>query len=114
MVTDEDEGQDAVPRGIVDLSHVVTTRAVCTYLLCGFVGIVRLEVDCSCTLAVLEMTARKARRTRTQKKTESSSGLLSPPSSTGDKAGDHDAAGPSLTVISTPSEEDEGQRSKVC
>lgn len=58
------------------------------------------------------MTARKARNTRTQKKTQSGSGLLSPPSSTGDKAGDHDTAGPSPAMISTLPE-DEGQRSKV-
>lgn len=59
-----------------------------------------------------EMTARKTRSTRTQKKVDSGSGLLSPPSSTGDKAGDRDAAGPSSTMI-TPPEEDEDQRSKV-
>ena len=59
------------------------------------------------------MTARKTRSTRTQKKTDTDSGLLSPPSSNGDKAGDRDAAGPSSTVISLPPEEDGGHRSKV-
>ncbi|KAF9648372.1 hypothetical protein BDM02DRAFT_3269586 [Thelephora ganbajun] len=58
------------------------------------------------------MTTRKTRSTRTQKKIETGSGLLSPPSSTGDKAGDRDAAGPSPAMISPPPEEDEDQRPK--
>ena len=64
-------------------------------------------------LVVSGMTTRKTRSTRTKKKTDSDSGLLSPPSSTGDKAGDHDAAGPSSLMISPTPEEDEDQRSKA-
>ena len=64
-------------------------------------------------LALLEMTARKTRSTRTQKKTDSDSGLPSPPYSNGDKTNDNDAAGPSSTMISPPPEEDGGRRSKV-
>lgn len=59
------------------------------------------------------MTARKARSTRKQKKTESGSGLLSPPSSTGDKAGDRDISGPGSRMISPPPEEDEDQELKA-
>ena len=59
------------------------------------------------------MTARKTRSTRTQKKAGTGSGLLSPPSSTGDKAGDRDIVGPRSGMISPLPEEDEDRRSKV-
>ena len=78
-----------------------------------------MEVNCTLRipptlrLALPEMTTRKTRSTRTQKKADTGSGLLSPPSSTGEKAGDRDAPGPSSVMISPPPEEDEGRRSKV-
>ena len=64
-------------------------------------------------LVLPEMAGRKTRSARTQKKTDTGSGLLSPPSSNGDKAGDRDAAGPSSTMISPPPEADEDHLSKV-
>lgn len=118
MVHDRDKGREVDPHGIVDLlSHDQNTR--CLYMFVPWVvGSVRLKAPETLRLVSVwcpksEMTARKTRTTRTQKKTESGSGLLSPPSSTGDKAGDRDAAGPSSTMISPPPEEDEGQGSKV-
>lgn len=64
-------------------------------------------------LVLPEMTTRKTRSTRTQKKTDTGSGLLSPPSSNGDKTGDRDTVGPSSAMISPPPEEDEGYGSKA-
>ena len=61
-----------------------------------------------------EMTARKTRSTRAQKKTNTGSGLPSPPSSSGDgKASDRNAAGTSSAMISPPPEENVDHRSKV-
>ena len=99
------------------------TRAVCACLFGGFVSVNRLLEGRSAArystgplnlTAGAEMTTRKTRSTRTQKKTDTGSGLPSPPSSTGDgKPGDHNAAGPSSAMISPPPGENGDHRSKV-
>ena len=111
------EGEEDDPRGTVDLfSHDQNTRCLHVFVLRVWLER-EIESRLHCQrcgwIPNPEMTTRKTRSTRTQKKTEPGSGLLSPPSSTGDKAGDRDAAGPSSAVISPPSEEDEDRRSQV-
>lgn len=115
---EEGEEEDD-PRGIFDLfSHDQNTRCLCVFVLRVWLER-EIESRLHCQrcgwIPKPEMTARKTRSTRTQKKTEpgSGSGLLSPPSSSGDKTGDRDAAGPSSAMISPPPEEDEDRRSKV-
>jgi hypothetical protein len=89
------------------------TRAVCACLGQSLVGSFGTQgILPTLRLVLPEMTARKTRSTRAQKKTDTGSGLLSPPSSNGDKTGDRDVAGPSSTMISPPPEEDGGRRSK--
>jgi hypothetical protein len=111
------EEEEKIHVGFFIFPHMIKTRAVYTCLSFGFGWKREIESTLHSQRCGWyprpEMTARKTRSTRAQKKTESGSGLLSPPSSTGDKAGDRDAAGPSSTMISPPSEEDEDRRSKV-